>query len=79
MAKRGVRSTSKRAVGSAQTEADPMLEPADIIVEPPHWQPTEEEVRLRAYQRYLERGAAHGGDVDDWIEAERELRIARQS
>jgi Protein of unknown function (DUF2934) len=35
--------------------------------------PTREEIQLRAYQIYLERDGAHGHDVDDWLEAEREL------
>ena len=37
---------------------DPMLEHA---------------IRLRAYELYLERGRAHGHDVDDWLQAEAEL------
>ena len=36
--------------------------------------PTEEEIRARAYQRYLERGGGHGMDFEDWLQAERELR-----
>lgn len=39
---------------------------------------TEEDLRLeiaeRAYARYLARGAGHGQDLDDWVEAEREVR-----
>jgi hypothetical protein len=35
--------------------------------------PTREETELRAYQIYIERGGAHGHDVDDWLQAEREL------
>src|SRR5437762_2478648 len=35
--------------------------------------PTEEEIRLRAYHRYLERGGGHGMAFEDWLEAEREL------
>ena len=27
-----------------------------------------------AHRLYLERGGAHGHDVDDWLEAERRLR-----
>ena len=30
-------------------------------------------IALRAYELYLARGGAHGGDFDDWLEAEREL------
>ena len=37
-------------------------------------QPSEEDIRRRAYQRYLERGGGDGGQFDDWLEAERELR-----
>lgn len=37
-------------------------------------EPSEEDIRLRAYHRYLERGGGHGMDYDDWIEAEKELK-----
>jgi hypothetical protein len=37
-------------------------------------EPSEEDIRLRAYHRFLQRGAGHGYDFDDWLEAERELR-----
>ena len=40
-------------------------------------EPTEEEIRQRAYQRYLERGGGHGMDFEDWLEAERELKAGR--
>jgi hypothetical protein len=40
-------------------------------------EPSEEDIRLRAYHRFLERGGAHGQDQDDWIEAEKELRGRR--
>ena len=37
-------------------------------------EPSEEDVRNRAYQRFLERGGGHGNDFEDWLEAERELK-----
>ena len=40
----------------------------------PSGEPSEEEIRRRAYQRYLERGGGHGLDFEDWVEAERELK-----
>ena len=40
--------------------------------------PTEEEIRERAYHRYLQRGGGHGMDFDDWLEAERELKTHRR-
>ena len=36
--------------------------------------PTEEDIRRRAYQRYIDRGGDHGTDFEDWLEAERELK-----
>jgi len=33
----------------------------------------DEEIRRRAYEIYLERGQQPGRDLDDWLQAEREL------
>ena len=38
--------------------------------------PNEDDIRVRAYHRYLERGAGHGADFDDWLEAEKDLKVA---
>ena len=32
------------------------------------------EIELRAYYRYCERGCTPGGEVEDWLAAEQELR-----
>jgi hypothetical protein len=40
-------------------------------------EPSEEDIRLRAYHRYLERGGGHGMDFEDWLEAERELKTVK--
>ena len=45
-------------------------------VETPY-EPTEDEIRHRAYERYLERGGSHGSDFDDWLDAEQDLRRKR--
>jgi hypothetical protein len=37
---------------------------------------TVSDVACRAYALYLARGCAHGHDVDDWLQAERELHTA---
>ena len=37
-----------------------------------------ETIRVRAYQLFCERGATHGRDLADWLQAERELRAARK-
>jgi hypothetical protein len=36
----------------------------------------EEGIRRRAYEIYLERGEQPGCDLDDWLQAERELQQA---
>jgi len=36
-------------------------------------QPTREQIALRAYEIYLERGCAPGHELEDWTRAEREL------
>jgi DUF2934 family protein len=37
-------------------------------------EPSDQDIRLRAYHRYLERGGSQGSDFEDWLEAERELK-----
>jgi hypothetical protein len=39
--------------------------------------PSEDDIRMRAYHRYLERGGGDGMDFADWLEAERELTPTR--
>ena len=52
------------------TSSNDRVRPAD----PVNADPSEEDIRVRAYLRYLERGGGHGLEFDDWVEAERELR-----
>jgi hypothetical protein len=35
-----------------------------------------DEIKVRAYEIYLERGGLPGSDLDDWLQAERELTSA---
>ena len=35
--------------------------------------PRDEEIRRRAYEIYLERGEQPGGELEDWLQAEREF------
>jgi hypothetical protein len=37
-----------------------------------------ESIRVRAYELFRARGATHGRDLADWLQAERELRAARK-
>ncbi len=36
--------------------------------------PSSAEVQRRAYELFVKRGGAHGRDLEDWLEAERQLR-----
>jgi hypothetical protein len=59
---------AKKPNGAA---ADPVVSPQT----PPDV--TDDDIRVRAYHRYLERGGSHGADFDDWVEAEKDLKSSR--
>jgi Protein of unknown function (DUF2934) len=40
------------------------------------WTPPWDEVARRAYEIFLQRGSAPGRDVEDWLEAERQVRAS---
>jgi hypothetical protein len=40
---------------------------------------TEDDIARRAFELYCDRGREDGHDVDDWLNAERELRDASKS
>jgi hypothetical protein len=57
-----------------QIAADQITDPATqpIVAE-------DDPIAQRAYELYRARGGTHGADVDDWLQAERELRGERQA
>jgi hypothetical protein len=69
-----------KAKRARKTEA---AAPASIGAPPPESiagpviEPTLDDIRRRAYERYLERGGKHGQHFDDWLEAERELKAKK--
>lgn len=54
-------------------DLDPTTPEANETSESTSIRPTEEEIAVRAYHIYLERGEAEGNPSDDWLQAEREL------
>ncbi|MCL4742069.1 MAG: DUF2934 domain-containing protein [Phycisphaerales bacterium] len=40
-------------------------------------EPTQDEIRRRAYELWIVRGCRDGHELEDWLDAERELRGAR--
>jgi Protein of unknown function (DUF2934) len=41
-------------------------------------EPTEDEIRKRAYEIHLARGGGPGNEIDDWLKAEAELKEVRR-
>jgi hypothetical protein len=67
--------SAKKTVGDASPESStlaPVAEPDTESVSMGS-EPSEEDIRLRAYHRYLERGCGHGMDFDDWLQAKQDL------
>lgn len=56
-----------------RSNPSPTTPEANETSESPRARPTEEEIAVRAYHIYLERGEAEGNPSDDWLQAEREL------
>jgi len=49
------------------------------IANEPAVSPTPEAIAKRAHEIYLARGGSHGCDLDDWLQAERELKTSRKA
>ena len=41
--------------------------------------PSHDTIAIRAYEIYISRGAAQGRDLDDWLQAERELLMRNKN
>jgi hypothetical protein len=55
------------------------MEPSALAVAAVDEPPTHEAIAAEAYAIFQARGGHHGGDTDDWFEAERRLRERRGS
>ena len=63
--------TSKRMAAGAEERTEVQFEKNG-----PARNPSTEEIRQRAYEIHIERGGGHGRDLEDWLQAERELIYA---
>ena len=59
-------SIAEPPIGRQESAAAPSREPEDV-------RDDRDRIAWRAYEIYLERGGADGRDMDDWLEAERQL------
>ena len=65
-------SSKPKSDGNAELQAtSTQAETGEISVES---SVRDEEIRRRAYEIYLERGEQPGCELDDWLQAERELK-----
>ena len=55
------------------SKAASKTEPAYIADTAPHETTDESQIRMRAYELYLQRGMVDGQDMDDWLQAEQEV------
>ena len=67
------RPTSRSKVSDPAAPAQPKAKRARASKAAPP-EPSVDDIRRRAYERYMERGGRHGEHFDDWLEAERELK-----
>jgi hypothetical protein len=59
---------SKGATATTSPMAQPASTPMTSAI-------PRERIAMRAYERWLKGGCKHGNDRQDWIEAEKELRV----
>jgi hypothetical protein len=60
-------------IANAQTTSRSILR-SDVAEESRNDKPPLPEIRERAFEIHIERGGIHGCDLDDWLQAERELQ-----
>lgn len=47
---------------------------APRVASPQESFPSHPSIAIRAYNLFVQRGSTHGWDLDDWLQAEKELR-----
>jgi hypothetical protein len=73
-----VQSARARATDEMSIILDPDPSPNMMTSESMGSEPSEHDIRMRAYHRYLERGGGHGMAFQDWLDAERDLKLRRE-
>jgi hypothetical protein len=71
--KRGTNVKPKNQSADSNTKEQDVVSREEVRVEKLAG-PSDEEIRQRAYEIHCERGCAHGQELDDWLQAERELK-----
>jgi hypothetical protein len=74
MAKRMAGSNAPKAAKTSEKASDTSTAPKRTRAKTVAPSMGEDDIRLRAYFLYIERGAAPGQELDDWFEAEKALK-----
>ncbi len=69
--------TQRSNARSTTPTAPAKAAPANEAQREAHRGPSQEEIARRAYDLFLARGGAPGNPDEDWLQAERELRLGR--
>ena len=64
---------SSKSRGHQDAETEASSDRQEAVTTSTGDSPVLDEIRIRAYEIYVERGGQPGHDLDDWIQAEREL------
>jgi DUF2934 family protein len=73
------RAPRKRAKAKSADQAGGVATIETVAPEAPDRDPNDDDIRVRAYFRYLERGGAPGDSVDDWAAAKRDLETKKST
>lgn len=72
------RRRADKAVQGTSASSSPgngrIKDPDGMSLKDADYNPSPAEVQRRAYELYVRRGGGHGRDLEDWLEAERQLR-----
>ena len=65
--------TGVRTVAVTAAASEPAVKTATSMTSPLATVPSREEIAQRAYEIYVARGQTPGRELEDWVQAEREL------
>jgi hypothetical protein len=79
--------TGKRVVGTLLFTEGSMSHKSVVVAGPPPKvaaattvaEPSEQEIAIRAHELFLKRGGEAGHELEDWLQAERELKAQKKS
>ena len=71
--------TSKNQVANAERNDESVSGSSSSAEQIAKRRPTSHEIHRRAHEIYMERGGTDGAELDDWLQAERELRAIYKS